>query len=128
LICPFIKFHSAQTRKALVRVLSDPNATEDNVLEDGASLMAFRSAKSCEDYIKNYVGPYGPQWKLRWYMAISGCRILAHERTRQEEEKDFSTWFGVVKGSGNCSDIINSEMRRACSAPGATSPIPVYGK
>ena len=80
------------------------------------------SAESCENYIKSYVGAYGygSQWNYRWYRALSGCRILAHESTREQEEKDFYTWLGVVREAGApCPDIVNSELRNACSVPGA---------
>lgn len=85
------------------------------------------SAESCENYIKSYVGAYGygSQWNYRWYRALSGCRILAHESTREQEEKDFYTWLGVVREAGDpCSDIVNSELRNACSTPGARFLLP----
>ena len=130
LICPLISSPGIQTRRAIVRHLpvSDIDG-EDTLVEYGAYLMALKGASSaCEDYIKNYVGAYGPQWKFKWYRALSGCRILARERTREQEEGDFYTWFGVTRAWGTCLGIINSEMRRACNAPGATSPLPVYGQ
>jgi len=125
-ICPFIKFPSAETGRALL--IHNPDMPEDDLIKVGASLLAIkRSVASCEDYIKNYVGPYGgPKWNYQWYRDLSGCRILAHKSTREQEERDFYTWLGVVQGLGNCSDIVNSEMRKACNAPGAISPAPVY--
>ena len=115
---------SAITRQAFLSY-SLGAATEDFIVEQGAYYMVSKgSAESCENYIKDYVGAYGPQWKPDWYKALSGCRILAGKSTREQEEKDFYTWFGVVQGSGNCSDIVNSEMQKACNAPGAASPMP----
>ena len=125
-MCAVIESSSPVTRQALLRHLSDSNTTEDDLVEYAAYPLALGSAVSCEDYIKNYVGAYGSQWTSQWYKAMSGCRILAHERTREQEEKDFYTWFGVEQGLGNCSDIVNSEMRKACSAPGAASPAPSF--
>ena len=131
-ICALIESPSSLTRRAVLGHFLNTKSDHDSedmmehyLIEFGAYLMAAKgSAESCEDYIKNYVGPYGSQWNSEWYKELSGCRILAGERTRAQEEKDFYTWFGVVQGSGNCSDIVNSEMRKACSAPGATSPLP----
>ena len=125
LSCSLIKSPSALTRKALLSHIPE-NLSEDDVVEMGAALMALKgSAESCKDYIKDYVGPYGPTWNVKWYKALSGCRILAHESTRENEEKDFYTWFGVVQGSGSCLDIVNIELRNACNATGAASPVPL---
>mgnify|MGYP003392419393 CR=1 FL=1 len=124
-VCSLIKSPSAETRRALLSIPGLGN-DEDGSVESGAYQMALKGpAGSCQNYIKDYVGAYGPQWKSQWYRAMSGCRILTHERTRMQEEKDFYTWFGVAQGSSVCSDIINSEMRKACSAPGAASPAPL---
>jgi hypothetical protein len=120
-ICSFVKSPTAQTRQALMIYTKD---NKNRLITYGAYIMALNgNAKSCEDTIKNYVGPYGSKWNIEWYRILSGCRILAHERTREEEEKDFTTWFGVVRGAGSCNDIASTEMRVACSAPGA-NPMP----
>ena len=125
--CSLIESPGALTRQAFLTHL--PSSAEDGLVENGAYLLALNgSAGACENYIKNYVGAYGSQWNYQWYRAMSGCRILAHETTREQEEKDFYTWFGVVQGVGNCSAIVNSEMRQACSAPGATSPLAPHGQ
>ncbi|MBF0570991.1 MAG: hypothetical protein HQL12_03880 [Candidatus Omnitrophica bacterium] len=122
-LCSMVESPGAMTRKAYLRHVTDE--TEDEVVESGAYIMALKgSAESCEDYIKDYVGAYGPQWGPKWYRALSGCRILTGERPREQEEKDFYTWFGVLQGTGSCSDIINAEMRKACNAPQAASPVP----
>ncbi len=127
LTCYLIKSPSSEIRRELLTYVQGVN--EDFLVENGAYLIALKGSEaSCERYIKNYVGDYGPQWKSIWYKALSGCRILAGETTREQEEKDFYTWFGVVQGSGTCSDIINSQMREACNAPGAGSPIPSSAK
>jgi len=121
--CLPLETPSAQARREILKHTTSAYVTEDILVEHGAYVLALKgSAQSCEGYIKSYVGPYGPQWSSRWYRALSGCRILAHKRTRQEEEKDFYTWFGVLQGKGNCSNIINVDMRHACSAPKAASP------
>ena len=125
LICQLIKSPSADTRRAILALI--PGTTEDKLVENGAYLMALKgTAAACEGYIKNYVGAYGPQWKYQWYRALSGCRILARESTIEMEEKDFYTWFGVGQGLSHCSDIIGEEMRKACDAPQAASPIPLH--
>lgn len=125
--CFLIKSPSAFSRQTFLKYFSNnPHATDEEMVEYGAYLMALKgSAESCENYIKNYVGAYGPRWTYKWYRRMSGCRILAGKRTREQEEKDFNTWFDVMQGSGKCSDIVNSEMLKACSAPGAASPIPL---
>ncbi len=122
------KSPSPEKRRAVLNIPGLGN-NEDGLVEGGAYQMALKgSALSCENYIKDYVGAYGSQWNYKWYRALSGCRILAHERTRKQEEKDFYTWFGVAQRSGNCSDIVNSEMRNACNAPGAASPVPLFAQ
>ncbi len=121
-ICPFIKSPSTVTRQALLSHI--PNGDEDYLVDAGVYLLALKgSAVSCENYIKNYVGPYGPAWNAHWYKYMSGCRILAKKRTREEEEKDFSAWL-----LGNCLNIIDIEMRKACSAPGSSFPDVTPGK
>ncbi len=123
LICPEMISPSALTRQALLKYITD--TTEDSMVEAEAKILPLKgSAESCQNHIKDYVGPYGPKWKYQWYLAMSGCRILAHERTRLQEENDFYIWLGVLQGVGNCSDIKNSEMRKACSVPEAASPLP----
>jgi hypothetical protein len=120
-ICAFIKSPSAQTREDLLKYGADD---KNRLIENAAFIKALNgSAKSCEDTIKSYVGPYGAKWTLEWYRDLAGCRMLAHQRSRDEEEKDFSTWFGIVRGSGKCADMAEPEMRDACNAPGAT-PMP----
>ncbi len=79
--------------------------------------------RSCENYIKSYVGT---QWSWKWYREVPGCRILARERTRAQEEKDFLIWLGVTKGVGECFDIVNKGMRRFCYDPNVVSPEPLF--
>lgn len=124
--CFVIKSPSQLSRTQFLKYFHrNPHAIDEGIVEYGAYLMAMKgAADSCENYIKSYVGEYGSQWAFRWYRRMSGCRILAKSRTRIQEEKDFDTWFNVVEGSNKCSDIVNVEMRKACSAPGAASPIP----
>lgn len=129
LICSWVKSPEVKTRRAILPYFPDTN--EDSWVKLAAFILAEKkSALVCENYIKNYVGDYGPKWNSKWYRELSGCRILSHERTRQEEEHDFYIWFKIVQdGVGNCSDIKNDQMRDACNAPGAASPIPAvqYG-
>jgi len=118
-ICPYIKSPSTETRRALV---SHMRTKEDKLVENEAYLLALNgSAVSCENYIKDYVGAYGHQWKIKWFGVMSGCRILARQSTLELEEEDYYTWFGVMLGSGHCSGILNSEMRRACNSLGTGS-------
>ena len=95
--CDLINNPGTETRQKLGGSL--PARVENKLVELGAYLLALKgSAESCEEYIKDYVGAYGPQWNYRWYRAMSGCRILAHQTTREEEEKDFYTWFADCDG------------------------------
>lgn len=122
LICPLIKSPGAETRRAVLSHIPDSTKEgEDGMVRYGAYLLALNgSTVSCENYIKNYVGAYGPQWDSGWYRALSGCRILAQESTREQEEKDLYVWLGVMRKAGNlCSDIVNSELRNVCGTPGA---------
>jgi hypothetical protein len=127
LMCSLLRSPGIETRRAIAIHLPAWDVEgEDTMVEYVAYLMALKGAAgSCENYIKDYIGAYGPRWSFHWYKALSGCRILARERTRGQEEKDFYTWFGVVQGVGHCSDIVNSQMRQACSAPQAASPVPL---
>lgn len=124
-ICPVLEAPSTETRRALLRHASD--TSEDKMIENTAYTTTLDgSSEACTETIKNHVGPYGPQWTYVWYRAVSGCRILSGERTREQEEKDILTWLEVIDGKGSCEDIENSEMRSACNTPGAASPQPVH--
>jgi hypothetical protein len=118
-ICPAVESPSTETRKVFMDHV--PVAGEDSLVEGGAYLMALKgSAVSCENYIKDYVSPYGePQWNHQWYQALSGCRILARESTREQEEKDLYQWFNVLQQEGDpCLDIVGGGgLRSACSTP-----------
>lgn len=123
LICSWIKSPNPQNRQELTSIFHVKE--KETVVEAEAYILALKgSTSSCENYIKSYIGPYGPKWNTDWYGALAKCRILGHERTRSQEEKDFMTWYGAVKGLNLCSDIVNPEMRNACSAKDAASPIP----
>ncbi len=92
LICSLIESPSAETRTALLSRLPDGTKEgEDGMVRHGAYLFALKgSAASCENYIKDYVGPDGgPQWKDRWYSTLLGCRILSNTTTREQEEAEF---------------------------------------
>jgi len=118
LICPYLKTPNIDTRRAL---LSHMQTKEDKLVEIEAYLLALKgSAVSCENYIKDYVGAYGSNWNLQWYRAMSGCNILAGKTTVKQEEADIGTYIGVTLGSGQCSSIVNSEMRKSCDTPGTT--------
>ncbi|MBF0504794.1 MAG: hypothetical protein HQL14_06800 [Candidatus Omnitrophica bacterium] len=127
--CALIESPNTATRQDFIDHLSNPNVTQDILVGATAFLMALKGYEDgCEHHIKDYVGAYGPQWSEKWYTALSGCRILAGVRARQQEEKDYYTWFGVINGVGSCSDIVDGGMREACSAPQAASPLPVSPK
>jgi hypothetical protein len=122
LACSLIKSPNSQIRQAILADMPDLKEGESYLVEDGAYLKAFKgSAVSCEDYIKNYISTYGLKWESHWYRALSGCRILAGTSTREQEEKDYYTWFGVAMRVNKCSDIVNGEMRDTCNALGPTS-------
>jgi len=126
-LCSYMQSPSTMTRKGVLSHLGK-GAGEDVLIEFGAYIMAIKSGSStsCEEYIKDFLGNYGPNWNYRWFKALAGCRILAHERTPAQEEADFSSWFAAVQGSGKCSDILNTDMRNQCYNPGATSAIASY--
>ncbi len=126
-ICSWIKSPNKDTRQALMTIV--PGSPEDGLVKKEAFLLALKgSTGACEETIKNYVGAYGPKWKNEWYKALAGCHILSRASTRKDEEKDFYTWFGVIQGTGSCADIVNGELRNACSAPNAGSPALDNGK
>ena len=116
LICNMVESPGAETRQALMKVF--PAAKEVGFVEGMAFIYAFEgNVMACQKEIKDYVGPYGPAWNDRLYKDMSGCSILSKNNTREEAEKDFSSWLG-----GDCLKIVNTEIRKACSAPG--SPLP----
>jgi hypothetical protein len=118
LLCDIVKSPGVDTRKALIKSFSSFASKEDGLVEGIAYVDAFEGkVTACQAEIKSYVGPYGPAWNTRWYRDMSGCRILSKQSTRQAEEKDFSKWL-----EGNCSKIVNPDIRNACYAPGATFP------
>lgn len=120
-MCSLIGSPGTVTRQAFLSHVT--NVPEEFLVEYGAYLLALKgSAAACEDYIKNYMDTGSYQGRYKWYRKLSGCRILARERTLSQEEKDFYTWFGVAQGLSRCSDIVNSQMRILCNAPG---PVPV---
>lgn len=113
-ICPALKTDNREARKKLLSYLTE--TTEDELIEYSAYILALQeSPQSCEDYIRNYVGPYGPKWNFEWYRALSGCRILARVSTIEKEQRDLSIWFNVDQRSA-CSDILNSELKNACQS------------
>lgn len=120
LVCPLLKSSNEDSRKEIVELNSKFN--EDNLVESAAYVMAMNdSATTCENYIKEYVGDYGSRWNYKWYRALSGCRILAHQSTVDEEEKDFYVWYGSLI-NWSCSNIINSGVSLACQTADAAVP------
>ena len=123
--CSMIESPTSLTRKALLSHLADPHATEDEAVENVAYLLAItKSPQACKDHIKSFIGNYGSQWNYQWYRAMSGCRILGHQRTREQEEKDYYMWHEVSQGFGNCSSIPGDDIRKACNVPGVRFPSP----
>lgn len=128
LICNLIKVPGKDSRQAFIKATGQ-EALEDVFVLDIAKFMAMKGdALSCQQHIIDYLGPYGARWKPVWYAGLSGCRILARESTYEQERKDFATWFAVLDGVGNCSSIINNELKNACNTPGAASPKPIAEK
>jgi len=131
LICPFLRSSSpsdefqnfSEQLSAEDQGANEKARAREGLIKFKAYLYALQgSAVSCENYIKKKVGGYGLQWTDTWYTAISGCRILAHEATREQEEKDYLAWIKVSQGVGSCSDIIDNELQKACNAPGVKFP------
>jgi len=124
-LCALVSDPGPATRKAYLNLVV--NETEGEAVELGGYLMALKgSSRSCQDYIKQYVGPWGSSWNFQWIRALSGCRILAKESRSEDEERDLNKWLAVAQGAGHCSDIVNIDMREACGAPGAKPPVPAY--
>lgn len=86
--------------------------TEEGLVEDFVYVLALtKSAASCKSYIKDYVGPYGPSWRFRWYRALAGCSILSNEIGRRRQENNFSIWYK----EGDCAYITDDDLRTACA-------------
>lgn len=114
-VCQLITTPNSETRQNLMKYI--PDQDEDGLVRQVAHIFALKgSAVLCEQHIKDYVGAHGPQWNHQWYVALSGCRILAQESTPEQEAKDFHTWSAVsLKKEKSCSDIVSSELRSACA-------------
>jgi hypothetical protein len=129
LICPFLKSDDSSDEflnfigKFVNEGTKDSGYANYFMIKIKAFYYALQgSESSCVGYIKKKVGEYGPQWTNDWYGALSGCRILAHEATREQEEKDYLTWIKVDQGTGSCAEIMDKELRKACNAPGVKFP------
>ncbi len=121
-LCHMVQSPGERTRKDMMKIFTD--CSESGWVEGTAFTYAFAgNAGACQKYIKDFVGPYGPAWNDNWYMDMSGCRLLASQRTRADEEKDFTFWL-----DGQCQRIANAEMRDACKAPKAPRPLAQYGQ
>lgn len=90
-----------------------PVPSEDDIIEFIVYLLALKvSGESCIDYLKHYLGPYdSPNWTYRWYKNLAACRIVSGETSSDELEKDFLFWY-----EGNCEDITDPELSKACEA------------
>lgn len=130
-LCALIKSPSHETRKEFFGYTLRSNLAEDASIhlkaEDGsvhlrndlvhttAYLIARKnSGDACINFIKDYVGPYGPNWTFNWYRVLAGCRILSYERSREELEYSFSYWYD----ENYCPLIVDDELRQACEAAG----------
>ena len=121
LVCKVAVNPQVENIKAFLKVF--PEKDEIDFVGGIALVQAIKgNAAVCQDMIKQTLGPYGKNWERNSFIDMSGCRILAKERTRQEEEEDYATWIDVDSGIKTCSEIINVEMFNACSAPGSVSP------
>lgn len=111
-LCAFIKSSSPVARTEFLHYVSHPNATEDAMVQVKAYLMALKgSGEECINHVKNYIGSYGPNWKYRWYRVLAGCRILSHEKSRSEQERNFLYWY-----NNKCPMLTDFELREACEA------------
>ncbi|MBP6342942.1 MAG: hypothetical protein KA403_03305 [Candidatus Omnitrophica bacterium] len=93
-----------------------PNIPDNELAEfEAYALAAGESSTSCQNYIKHYVGPFGPQWNSELYRVLSGCRIIGGESSLGQEENDFYTWIGV-KRKFSCNNIVDTEFKNVCSS------------
>jgi hypothetical protein len=118
-MCAMIESPSAETRQAFLSHISDDQDTkEDTLIEYVAYILAEKgSGAKCEKYINDNMSTKD----IEQYRALSGCRILSHQSSREQEEKDYSAWYDVDQGSGRCVNILNTDMRSACDQ-GEKSP------
>lgn len=122
-LCEFVgATDDKEARQALINL--NPEKDETFLVVSKAHLKAIKdSAKACEDYIKEYLGPLSDRWTMSWYSALAGCRILSQERSREQEEQDFYTWLGAHR-KFNCYAFNNIELGNACLNILAAPPIP----
>lgn len=112
MMCSHVQSPEKASRMKLLDYLPGTN-TNDFVEMEAYFIALKESAGSCQNYIKNYVGPYSLKWGPRWYRALSGCRLLTGVSTIEQEQRDYYTWLGVER-KFSCSDIVNSEMSAVC--------------
>lgn len=122
-ICAWVKSPSHETRVVVVSHI--PILNETDLVRAMAYVAALKgSGDQCVSTFKDFWGAYGPQWQYKWYRELAGCRIMSHQSTYKQEEKDFYTWYGVEYGLDHCAHIIDPELHQACSVPGSSSPVP----
>lgn len=93
LICNAVNSPSSENRKKLAELFKDKEA---DILPVIALVQAIRgSSVGCQQVVKDFVGPYGKEWTKDFFILMSGCRIVTKERTREDEEVDFTTWIDV---------------------------------
>lgn len=116
LLCQAIESPTVENRKAFLEAF--PNITpEANFVNNIAFAQAVKgNSAACQNVVKEFVGPYGQAWKLPWLVSLSGCRIIAKESTRVEEENDYLIWHSIPMKTATCDTIFNSEIKQACYA------------
>lgn len=113
-MCDLLRSPDPARRKEFLQVTSsDPYITEDYIVEYTAYVQALKvSGDACAEYIKDYMGPYGPNWGYKWYKALAGCRILSNEISSGTQKYNFHYWYNLKY----CSIISDPELRKACEA------------
>ena len=116
LLCEVIANPSGENRKAFLtafpKFVKEPDLVQVVALVNAIS----GNAAVCQNIIKDYVGTDAKRWTQDWLVAMSACRILGYERTREQEENDYFVWHNVPARTTDCNDIKSIEMKNACFA------------
>jgi len=120
-LCGLLRTPGPEARKKFLDAGSaDPYINEAGAVEvESYSLALTRSGEACRKHLKEYLGPYGKNWSLRWYKNLAACGILSDETSRRKQEKNFDIWY---RGD-YCAHISDRALRTACAVHRGVLPV-----
>lgn len=120
-LCALMRAPGPEARKKFLDAGSaDPHINEADAVEaESYSLALARSGEACRKHLKEYLGPYGKNWTLRWYKNLAACGILSDETSRRKQEKNLDIWY---RGE-YCAYISDVGLRTACAVHRGVLPV-----